>query len=352
MVAEHGPLPPATHILHRGNPHSEKKPANQVEPAFPRVLAPPTPAIRPPSSNASSGRRMALAEWIASADNPLTARVIVNRIWQHHFGRGIVRSPSNFGLLGDPPTHPELLDWLATEFVARGWRMKSLHKTILMSRAFRASSRAVLTALERDPLNDGFWRFDMRRLTAEELRDTIHVASGVFNPKMHGPGVYPAMPQAVLATQSRPGDGWGKSPPEEQARRSIYVHVKRSLLTPILADFDVADTDTSCPVRFVTTQPTQALGMMNGDFLHEQARVFAARIRREAGAGEGTGDRTADLARRAIEAALVRPATDAEVDRGVAVLADLTARDGVGPDRALELYCLMILNLNEFAYLD
>jgi hypothetical protein len=167
---------------------------------------------------------------------------------------------------------------------------------------------------------------------------------------MFGPSIYPAMPQAVLATQSVPGKGWGDSSPEEQARRSVYIHVKRSLLTPILADFDLADPDSSCPVRFTTTQPTQALGMMNGDFLHAQARVFAERVRRDAG---GTNaDQTAAMVRRAIEVALVRKATDAEVERGVALIDELEAKDGVGPGRALELYCLMILNLNEFAYLD
>ncbi|MBM4022077.1 MAG: DUF1553 domain-containing protein [Planctomycetes bacterium] len=350
VVSEHGREAPETFIFYRGNPHADKKPENRVEPTFPQVLSPPVPQIEPPADGRSTGRRSALAKWIASPGNPLTARVFVNRVWQYHFGRGIVRSPNNFGLMGDPPTHPELLDWLATEFVAGGWRMKSLHKLILMSRAYRASARAVPDALAKDPLNDSFWRFDMRRLTAEELRDSIHVASGAFNPKMFGPGVYPAMPQAVLATQSRPGDGWGNSPQEEQARRSVYVHVKRSLITPLLADFDLADPDTSCPVRFVTTQPTQALGMMNGDFLHAQARVFAERVRREAG---GTNaDQTAAMVRRAIEVALVRPADDGEVRRGVALVETLESKDGVGPARALELYCLMVLNLNEFAYLD
>ncbi len=350
VVTEYGPKAPDTFVFYRGNPHAEAKPENLVEPAFPAILEPPAPEITPAPSGRSTGRRTALAAWITSPTNPLTARVLANRLWQYHFGRGIVRSPNNFGLMGDPPTHPELLDWLATELVAGGWRLKPVHKTILMSRAFRASSQAVPEAIAQDPLNDACWRFDMRRLAAEELRDTIHVASGGFNPKMFGPSVYPAIPEAVLATQSVPGKGWGNSSPEEQARRSVYIHVKRSLLMPILADFDLADPDASCPVRFTTTQPTQALGMMNGDFLHTQARAFAERVRREAG---GTNaDQTAAMVRRAIEVALVRPATDAEVARGVALIDDLETKDGVGPGRALELYCLMVLNLNEFAYLD
>ena len=350
VVSEHGPQAPETFVLPRGNPRAEPRPELLVVPAFPAVLDPPAPEIVTPASGRSAGRRTALAQWIASPDNPLTPRVLVNRIWQHHFGRGIVRSASNFGLMGDPPSHPELLDWLATELIANNWRLKPIHKKLLMSQAYRAASTGNPTALTADPLNDRFWRFDMRRLTAEELRDSIHVASGRFNPKMYGPGVYPTLPKDVLATQSVPGAGWGNSTPEEQARRSIYIHVKRTLPVPILADYDIADPDTSCPVRFATTQPTQALGMMNGDFLQAQARAFATRVRREAG---GTNaDQTAAMVQRAIEIALVRLPGEAEVSRGVALIDALEDQDGVDPSRALELFCLMVLNLNEFVYLD
>jgi len=355
VVSEHGAVAPETFVLPRGNPRAEPRTADRVEPAFPAVFRAAPPVVMPTADGRSSGRRLALARWIASAENPLTARVLVNRIWQHHFGRGIVRSSSNFGLMGDPPTHPELLDWLASELVAAGWRLKPLHKAILMSAAYRASSAGSAAGLALDPLNDSFWRFDMRRLAAEELRDSIHVVSGEFDPRMFGPGVYPAIPQAVLAGQSRPGHGWGSSPPEEQARRSIYAHVKRSLVTPILADFDTADTDTPCPVRFVTTQPTQALGMMNGEFLQRQAKVFADRVRREVLPGHPAPDADADtaaLVRRAFELAVLRPAAADEVARGVALVDHLEAADGVAPSRAFELYCLMVLNLNEFCYLD
>src|SRR5205814_9348697 len=132
-----------------------------------------------------------------------------------------------------------------------------------------------------DPANDLFWRFDMRRLTAEEIRDSILTVCGNLNLKMYGPGIYPEIPKEILAGQSMPGRGWGKSSPEEQARRSVYIHVKRSLLTPILADFDFADTDSSCAVRFATTQPAQALGLLNGGFVNTQAEEFAARLKRE-----------------------------------------------------------------------
>jgi hypothetical protein len=351
VVTEQGPTAPETFVLFRGNPQAEAKPENRVEPAFPRILRAPAPDIPPPAPGAaSSGRRTALAKWIVSPGNPLTARVLANRVWQYHFGRGIVRSSSNFGLMGDPPTHPELLDWLAAELVDGDWHLKHLHKTILLSRAYRASSAANPAALAADPLNDSFWRFDMRRLTAEELRDSIHVASGAFNPRMGGPGVTVDIPAEVLATQSQPGKGWGKVAEEEQARRAVYIKVKRSLLTPILADFDLADTDAACPVRFVTTQPTQALGMMNGDFPQKQAKIFAARVRREAG-GPDAADVAAEI-RRAYRVALVRDATADEVARGVALVDRLADADGVGPGRALELFCLMLLNTNEFAYLD
>ena len=351
VVSEHGSSPPETFVLYRGNPHAETKPENKVGPAFPTILRAPAPEIPAPAADAkSSGRRTALAKWITSPSNPLTARVLANRVWQYHFGRGIVRSASNFGLIGDPPTHPELLDWLAAELVDGGWRLKSLHRTIMLSRAYRASSAANSEALAVDPLNDAFWRFDMRRLTAEEIRDSIHVASGAFNPKMEGPGVTVDIPKEILAGQSQPGSGWGKVSEEEQARRSVYIKVKRSLLTPILADFDMADTDSACPVRFVTTQPTQALGMMNGEFLQKQAKVLAARVKREAG-GRDASEVAAEI-RRAYQVTLVRDASDDEVARGVALIDTLEDTDGVGPGRALELFCLMLLNTNEFAYLD
>jgi len=354
VVTEHGPQAPETFVFFRGNPRADKKPEHRVEPAFPSLFKASAPAITPAPDGRSSGRRTALARWIASPTNPLTARVMANRIWQHYFGRGFVRSSSNFGLMGDPPTHPELLDWLASDLVDGGWRLKRLHKTILMSEAYQAASAGTTEGLAKDPLNDTFWRFDMRRLAAEELRDSIHVTSGEFNPRMFGPGVFPEIPKAVMAGQSVPGKGWGSSPPEQQARRSIYAHLKRSLVTPILADFDGADTDTTCPVRFVTTQPTQALGMMNGDFLQRQAKVFASRVRREVAPQQQapTTDGTAALVRRALEIALVRPATDDEVADGVALIGRLEDIDGVPPSRAFELYCLMVLNLNEFCYLD
>jgi hypothetical protein len=208
------------------------------------------------------------------------------------------------------------------------------------------SSRGNDKALAADPMNDLFWRFDMRRLSAEEIRDSILAVSGDLNLKMYGPGVYPEIPKDVLAGQSAPGRGWPVSPLAEQHRRSIYVHVKRSLLLPLLDSFDLAEPDRSTAVRFSTTQPTQALGMLNGDFLNKQAKVFAARLRKEAGA-----EAPAQV-RLALALATSRTPTDAEIQRGVQFMQALQTQDGTSPEVALEMFCLLVLNLNEFMYLD
>jgi hypothetical protein len=343
-VTESGSHAPDTFVLLRGNPHVK---GDRVEPAFPVILGGVKPIIpTPPSGAKTTGRRRILADWIASPNNPLTARVMVNRIWQYHFGRGIVRSSSNFGLQGDKPTHPELLDWLSDEFVRRGWSLKAIHRLILTSNAYRMSSRANAKALSADPANDFFWRFDMRRLTAEEIRDSVLELSGTLNLKMYGPGVYTAIPREVLAGQSMPGNGWGQSPFEEQCRRSIYVHVKRSLLTPILESFDTAETDRSTAVRFVTTQPTQALALLNGDFVNKQAGLFADRLRHEAGA-----DRDMQV-RLALSLTTTRRTSEAEVRRGLDLLKALRSEDGVSEEAALRYFCLVVLNMNEFIYLD
>jgi hypothetical protein len=336
--------PPETHVLLRGNPHV---PGDKIAPGFPSIYGGRRPTIpTPPSDAKSSGRRLVLAQWIASPDNLLTARVMANRIWQHHFGRGIVRSPNNFGLGGDPPTHPELLDWLAGDFVQGGWRMKRLHKRILMSNSYRMSSQGSPEGLAKDPNNDLFWRFNMRRLGAEEIRDSIHAVSGQLNLKMYGPGMYPELSQEVLQGQSMPGSGWGDSSPEEQARRSVYIHVKRSLIPPSLANFDFPETDRTCEARFITTQPTQALNMLNGDFVHKQAKALAQRLREEVpGSLDGQIQRGLSLA-------LCRPIESGEVERGKQLIGQLKTEHGLSDAEALDLYCLYVLNLNEFVYLD
>ncbi len=341
---EPNPNVPPTHVLIRGSAHN---PGAEVKPGFPSVLDYPNPEIpKPAPGQTSSGRRTVLAKWIGSKDNKLTARVMVNRIWQHHFGRGIVRSTSNFGFAGDKPTHPELLDWLAADFMAGDWKMKRLHKLIMLSSAYRQSCDYNAQAYAKDPQNDLFWRFDMRRLTAEEMRDSVLAVTGTLNPKMAGPPIYPKISAEVLAGQSVPGRNWGNSSAEEAARRSIYIHIKRSLGVPILERLDLADTDNHCPVRFVTTQPNQALTLLNGDFMQEQATLLAARLKKEA------GEVPAAQVAFGLRLTTGRVPTQKEIDLGLSLMDSLKKEHGVKPDAALKYFSLVALNLNEFAYLD
>ena len=334
-----------TYVLIRGNPHA---PGEEVTPGFPSVLSPPD-AVVPEilEGGLTTGRRSVLASWIASSDNPLTARVMVNRIWQHHFGRGIVRSTSDFGFQGTPPTHPQLLDWLAVQFQKNKWSVKHMHRLIMTSATFQLSSVWREDAWNRDPLNELFWRYDMRRLTAEEIRDSILSASGQLNTsRLFGPSVYTDIPDEVKAGQSRPGSGWGKSPPEDRDRRSIYIHVKRSLVDPLLESFDFADTDQTCPVRFVTTQPTQALGLLNSDFIQQQAAQFAKLLR------ENAAESVTDQVRMALTRVTQRRPIQGEIEEGIRLIEALQSDDGMSSEMALQYLCLVALNLNEFIYLD
>ncbi|HEX4795625.1 MAG TPA: DUF1549 and DUF1553 domain-containing protein [Humisphaera sp.] len=343
-VSESGRRAPQTFVLMRGNAHVQGDP---VEPAFPSICGGGAASIPQQAANAkTTGRRTVLANWIGSKENPLTARVIANRIWQYHFGRGIVRSASDFGMHADQPTHPQLLDWLAGELIANGWHFKALHKLIMTSDAYRMSSKPDAKELAADSQNDLLWRFDMRRLTAEEVRDSILAANGSLNLKMLGPSIYPIVPKEVLAGQSRPGNGWGSSTLAEAARRSIYIHVKRSLRLPVLENFDAAETDVSCPVRFTTVQPTQALGLLNSDFINQEAVKLAARLKKEA------GDETKDEVALALRLATGRSPVDAEIRRGVELIESLKTTDGASAEIALKDFCLVVLNLNEFVYLD
>ncbi|MBN9517226.1 PSD1 domain-containing protein [bacterium] len=335
------PNPPKVFVLPRGNPHAK---GTEVVPGFPQVLGVPDPAVTRTAT--TSGRRTVLANWVASKDNPLTARVLVNRVWQGHFGRGIVPSSNDFGKLGEAPTHPELLDWLAAEFIEGGWTMKRLHRLIMTSNVYQLSAAGDDANLRADPANHRYWRFAMRRLTAEEVRDSVLAVSGTLNDKMHGPSVYPKIPREVLAGQSVPGQGWPVSPAEEANRRTVYVGVKRSLQVPILATHDQADTDNSCPVRYTTTVPTQALGLLNGEFSNEMAAAFAARLLREA-----PGDVPAQVTR-AVRLTTGRSPLPAEVAKDAAFVAEQRARHNLDERTALTRYCLLLLNTNEFVYLD
>ena len=341
---------PATYVLARGNPHA---PLEKVEPGFPSILTDDEtekPALAFVGSDATTAnaipRRTRLARWITSDNNPRTARVLANRLWQFHFGRGILRSPSDFGVAGATPTHPDLIDWLASELVRYDWHLKPIHRLLVTSSTYRMTSQPNETALKKDPGNDLFSRFSMRRLAAEELRDSVLSVSGSLNFAMGGPGVFTEIPPEVLAGQSRPGSGWGLSPLAERGRRSIYIHVKRSLIDPMLETFDFADTDTSCPERFATMQPSQALELLNGKFLNEQAKSLSVAVTHAV--GRDWRSRCQEALRRVLQ----RGPTDNEIQSGTDWL-DATCRDhAIDVDRAFELYCLALLNLNEFIYLD
>ena len=342
-VSENGTQPPETFILTRGSPQAK---ADKVEPAFLSILGGTAPSIEPVAQANSSGRRLAFAKWVTDPSNQMTSRVFVNRVWQHHFGRGIVRSPNNFGQLGETPTHPELLDWLASQWVDSGWHIKPLHKLILTSKAYRQSVNPSNEALERDANNDLFSRFDMRRLSAEEIRDSILLVNGTLNTTMFGPSIYPELSREVLASQSVPGKGWEKSDAADQSRRSVYIHIKRSLLVPMLSNFDFPEPDTSCEARFITTQPGQALGMLNGDFLHRQSEALAMRLKKQA------GESIENQIKLAFNLAFSRNPTQDEIQKAIAFIDKLKADHKLDADQALGYFCLFVYNLNEFIYVD
>ncbi len=343
-LAKLEPKPDPTYILLRGSPHSEGEP---VEPSFPKLLGGGAPEIPEPDESATSaGRRRYLADWLASDDNWMTARVIANRVWLHYFGRGIVRSPNNFGLMGDPPTHPELLDYLATELVRDDWQLKQLHRSILLSSTYRLSTTDDAKALSLDPSNNLFWRQNIRRLGAEQIRDSVLAVVGQLNEQAHGESMYVTLSAEVLASQSRPGLGWGESSPADQARRSIYIHVKRSLPVPMLTAFDFPDTDISCEARFLTTQPGQALTMLNSQWMQAQAQAFLIRVQRE------VGDDLRQQASRCLELSTSRSAQPADVDELVRLVERLKNKHNLSEQQARESMCLVALNINSFFYID
>jgi hypothetical protein len=216
----------------------------------------------------------------------------------------------------------------------------------MTSNAYRTSSTADPTALAADPQNNLLWRFDLRRLTAEEVRDSILAIDGSLNTKMYGPSIYPFISRGVMAGQTHPGEDWHTTGTDEDNRRSVYVHNKRSLPVPILQAFDAAEMDRSCPVRFATIQPTQALGMLNGTFLNDEAKKLADRLRKEA------GDDLSKQVTLAFRLTTGRAPTPAEISRCLDLMQSLQKQDGATPEQARKYFCLMVLNLNEFMFIQ
>ncbi len=319
-----------------------------VEPGYLTVLVngTPPPLARPPQNGqVSSGRRRALAEWMASPENPLTPRVIVNRIWHWHFGRGIVPTPGNFGKMGLPPSHPELLDWLATEFVGQGWSIKKMHRLIMTSQTYQmASSFYQATNVEKDPTNVQLWRFPLRRLEAEAIRDAILSASGKINLEAGGEGFFPPIPSSVREGYRQGKWELTKEDPSNW-RRSVYTYWKRGLKYPMFEVLDQPDLNVTCEKRNVTTVPTQALTLLNNEFVLLQAGYLAERALREA--GNDPAKQIGQLYR----IALSRPPTEKELASYLTFFQK--QRDYHHADLpALTDVAHVVLNANEFVYIN
>lgn len=305
---------PTTHVLNGGNYDNRKE---QVEPGFLTILNAPDPAP-------SLKRRSQLAAWLTDPANPLTARVMANRIWHHHFGRGIAGTPSDFGLMGERPTHRELLDYLAGSFVSRGWSVKQLHRLILNSSTWRQSSDFNKTSAAIDPDNKLLWRYNRHRLEGEAIRDSMLLVSGRLNTKMYGPGVFPPLPPGMTTR-----GGWKKNEdPSEAVRRSVYIFVRRNTRYPMMEAFDMPDTHESCARRSNTVTPTQSLELLNNELVLDWARSFATRA-----------DNSID---RAFELAFQRPPTPEERKLATEYLAKSPFVD----------LCHTLLISNEFMYVN
>lgn len=329
-----------------------------VQPGFLQVLAKSAPPFAPDPPNrpdyVSSGRRRALAEAIASKDNPLTARVMVNRLWGWHFSRGIVGTPGNFGKMGMLPSHPELLDWLATEFVRQGWSIKQMQRLIMNSETYKmASAYYQATDMEKDPTDMYLWRFPIHRMEAEIIRDAVLDASGDLNLQAGGPAFFPSIPVSVRADQPRGTWELTKEGPDTW-RRSVYAYVKRGLKYPMFEVYDLPDLNTTCERRAVSTVPTQALTMLNNEFMLIQADHFAQRVFKEAGPDPEKQVKTM------YRIALSREPTRQELATNMAFLNTQRERDKTGPEASEDKAALaaltdlahVTLNLNEFAYIQ
>jgi len=344
-MIDNGREAPKTHVLAVGVYDAYKE---EVQPGFLSILDPGPAQVLPPADLNSTGRRSALANWLASPENPLTARVMVNRIWHYHFGRGIAGTPSDFGVMGERPANPALLDFLAATFVENGWSLKKMHRLILLSNTYQQSTQFNPEAAKVDPEDRLVWRYNRHRLEGEAIRDSILEASGRLNLKMGGPGIFPPLPAGVVTR-----GGWKKQEdPSEADRRSVYVFVRRNTRYPMFEVFDMPDTHESCPRRNATVTAPQALELLNNELVLDWARSLAARVSNDAGlTAEGQVDR-------AWRFVYSRPATDGERREALDFLdrerAMLSVRMPVeeAQKAALADLCHMLMNSNEFLYVN
>jgi hypothetical protein len=333
-VIDVGREAPRTFLAIRGN---WQQPGEEVSPGFPSCVG--GGDVPQPELHATgTGRRKALAEWITGEANPLFARVMVNRIWQHHFGAGLLKSSSDFGVRAGQPTHPELLDWLALEFRGRGYSIKQMHRLMMNSSAYRRSSATTPAAQQRDPLNELLSHFGRRQLSAEEIRDAVLQVSGTLNLKMGGVPVVPPLEKEELhGIIGRPESAWRVSPdPAEHTRRSIYVLRRRTFQQPMMAAFDAPDGVLSCSRRNESTTAPQALALLNSGFMLRQSEAAASHIHDVDGA---------------FQRILGRRPSAAEQTAAAEFLKRQTARLG-SPGAALAELTRGLMNSNEFLYVD
>jgi hypothetical protein len=324
---------PVTHILKIGDPKFKLDP---VEPAFLSVLG----GLDAPKG--PNGRRAALAKWLADPENPLTARVMANRIWQFRMGSGIVSTPNDFGQLGGRPSNRPLLDWLAAEFVSSSWNVRHLDRLIVTSATYRQSARIDEAKAAIDGGNKYYWRMNQRRLEGEALRDSILQASGKLNAKAFGPPIKtPIEPEIydIIFTEAEPDNLWPLPKDRSEIyRKSIYLLNKRTVRLPMLTNFDQPDAITSCPVRAVSTHALQALTLLNSDFMHEQSQALAARA--ASGCGAGAND------------CQIRAAYSHTLQREPSARELAMARQFLTQKRMpLEDFCKALLNRHEFVYI-
>jgi hypothetical protein len=347
-----GPAP-ATHVLKRGNPYA---PGREVRPGFLSALTPDTGRFPSPASagTKTSGRRTALAAWLIGPDHPLTSRVQVNRVWQHYFGEGIVATPENFGVSGERPTHPELLDWLSTELVRGGWQLKRLHRLILTSTVYRQASALPegpggQKAAALDPEDRLLWRMRLRRVEAEVLRDAVLTVSGRLDCTLGGPPVpFDTRKDGLVVVATK-----GLPTPTSHCRRSLYLLARRNYQLSLLTDFDTPVMTSSCTRRTRSVVPQQALTLLNDALVLEQADAMAARVLRVAGDSPGSRVEVA------FRLALARRPSAREATWGAELLTSQERRyHGQGlptepaKQKALGHLCHMLLCANEFLYIN